>query len=151
MLILFAACTYVWQIIACVAAAHAHSHPEHSMCLLLTVWWTPSTRALSVQVFGSENGLFGVAIANIALAFPVAFFYSGLLGFHSYLQYRNSTTYGFFIERDAARRAARKAKAARDKPVSAVKSGLDKGSGGAGGNGNGEAAAAAASGNLQVA
>ena len=93
-LVLFSALTYSWQIV--------------SMALLLTTWWTPDVQARGAQVFGSSNGLFAVAIVNIVLALPAAFFHICLFIFHVYLQATGATTYGWKMQMAEATRARRK-------------------------------------------
>ena len=72
----------------------------------------------ATDVFGEPAiGFYVVTAIGIVASAPVAWFYSALFGFHTYLQYRGMTTYGFFIER--SEKARKKRAAAKDKAIPA--------------------------------
>jgi hypothetical protein len=82
----------------------------------MSIWKTPEVDEASQNVFGNQAGLYVVAGIGIAMSAPVAAFYSALFSFHTYLQIRGITTYGYFIEKSTRARAKR-AKQANTTPA----------------------------------
>lgn len=100
LLTVFASLTYLWQLIA--------------LCLLISpVWNTDEVKRRSNDVFhdgASQIGFYVVCAIGIASTLPVAAFYTLLFLFHSYLQWRGLTTYGWFIQRSEYLRKRKAAK-----------------------------------------
>jgi len=108
MLTLFAALIFAWQIIV--------------MALLMSIWRSDTVKARSIDVFGEPDiGFFVVTAIGIAASAPVAWFYTSLFGFHTYLIARKMTTYDYFIEKSKLGREKRAKEKQKEDEVKARK------------------------------
>lgn len=113
-LTLAAGCLYLWQVV--------------SLGLLMSpIWNTQTVKDRVHLVFNSQDevGLYVVASIGIVASLPVASFYVALFLFHTYLQVRKMTTYGYFIEQNQKDRKRRQAKLEKQQkkatPMSSMK------------------------------
>jgi hypothetical protein len=97
MLTLFSSLLYAWQVIV--------------LSLLMSVWRNDAVRQKAVNVFSSPDvGFYFVTAIGIALSLPPMGFLSLLFMFHTYLQWRNMTTYEYLIEQSKKKREKAKLK-----------------------------------------